>query len=281
MSRTGPAWHSDDHPAPVPITWLGYLRAASRGLPLAVVVFGGLASLLMVRVVEAPLFAPRRPMSPWVTCAVCRAAFVLLGIRRQTQGLPIAEAGAAVANHASWLDIFALNAAQPVYFVAKAEVASWPGIGWLARATGTLFIERERRRAAAQRDQLRDRLGHGHHLVFFPEGTSTDGQRVLPFKPTLFAAFEDPAFAALKIQPVTIRYHAPPGTDRRFYCWWGDMGFGPHLLAVLAAPRQGSVTVQYHPPTVIGDHAGRKAMAVAAEAEVRHGFSASEPPPSG
>lgn len=145
--------------------------------------------------------------------------------------------GALVANHASWLDIFVLNALSRIYFVSKAEVAGWPAIGWLARATGTLFIERDPKQARAQAQQMEDRLRAGHRLLFFPEGTSTDGLRVLPFKPTLFAAFfgqnQPPG---LQVQPVSVSYHAPAGAPARLYAWWGDMDFGSHLLTVLAAP---------------------------------------------
>ena len=180
-----------------------------------------------------------------------------------------------MANHASWLDIFVLNAAKRVYFVSKAEVARWPGIGWLARATGTLFIARDRRQAAAQVALFRERLQAGHKLLFFPEGTSTDGLQVLPFKPTLFAAFTDPALGPdLAIQPVSVAYHAPAGADPRFYGWWGDMAFGPHLLSTLTARRQGRVEVVYHPPIRVADHADRKALARAAETAVRGGLQA-------
>jgi lyso-ornithine lipid O-acyltransferase len=141
------------------------------------------------------------------------------------------ERGAVVANHSSWMDIFALNARKRVYFVSKAEVARWPGIGWLARATGTVFINRDPKEARAQQTVFEARLKAGHKLLFFPEGTSTDGQRILPFKSTLFGAFFAPDLRdILWVQPVTVIYTAPPGEDPRFYAWWGDMSFGGHLL---------------------------------------------------
>ena len=114
---------------------------------------------------------------------------MILGIRLQVTGRPMAERGAVVANHASWLDIFVLNAVSRVYFVSKAEVAGWAGIGWLARATGTVFIARKGTEAKEQQALFEARLRAGHRLLFFPEGTSTDSLRVLPFKSTLFAAF--------------------------------------------------------------------------------------------
>ena len=175
-----------------------------------------------------------------------------------------------VANHSSWLDIFALNARKRVYFVSKAEVAGWPGIGWLARATGTVFIHRDRRHAREQTEVFRTRLRAGHRLLFFPEGTSTDGRRVLPFKTTLFAAFlSDLDIDDLHVQPCCVIYRAPKGDDPRFYGWWGNMDFGPHLLHTLAARWQGAVQVVYLAPLRVADYADRKALAAAAEAAVR------------
>ena len=159
------------------------------------------------------------------------------------------QAGGRVANHASWLDIFALNARKRVYFVSKSEVARWPGIGWLARATGTVFIRRDAREAQAQTEIFETRLDAGHKLLFFPEGTSTDGQRVLPFKIDAFRGLLRAGAARhLRIQPVTVIYTAPTGEDPRFYGWWGDMGFGPHLLQGAGRTRPGAVTLVYHPP---------------------------------
>ncbi len=249
-------------------------RVIRRGVPLAILVFGGLLILVTVRLIERPFCGLRRPVTPYITQAVCRSAFGILGIRFRSIGAPMKGPGAVVANHASWLDIFALNARKRIYFVSKSEVAGWPGIGWLARATGTVFIKRDRREAASQIAVFRDRLAAGHKLLFFPEGTSTDGLRVLPFKPTLFAAFFDPALAGnLCVQPVTVNYTAPAGQDRRFYGWWGDMAFGPHLLATLAVKGQGSVTVHYHLPVRLTDFADRKVLAKTLENTVRSGLA--------
>jgi 1-acyl-sn-glycerol-3-phosphate acyltransferase len=267
-------WRGDDPPLHPPLSLRDWLRVLRRGLPLGSLVFGGLVLLLLIRLIERPLCGLRRPVTPYVTQGVCRAAFGLLGIRYATRGTPMRGPGAVVANHASWLDIFALNARKRIYFVSKSEVAGWPGIGWLARATGTVFIRRDRRDTLSQIALFRDRLQAGHKLLFFPEGTSTDGLQVLPFKPTLFAAFLDPALRGdLQVQPVTLRYNAPAGEDARFYGWWGDMGFGPHLLSTLAARRQGGVTVIYYPPVPVRDFTDRKALARALEDRVRAGLA--------
>ncbi|KMW56727.1 1-acyl-sn-glycerol-3-phosphate acyltransferase [Candidatus Rhodobacter oscarellae] len=272
-------WRSADAPVTGSrITPLGWARVALRGGALAVVVFGCLALLLLLRLVERPLHGAARPWTPYITQFVCRTALRILRLRLTVSGEPLRGAGGQVANHSSWLDIFVLNASSRVYFVSKSEVAGWPGIGWLARATGTVFISRDPMQARAQRGVFEDRLRVGHHLLFFPEGTSTDGARVLPFKSTLFAAFfTRDAPQDLAIQPVSVRYAAPAGLDPRYYGWWGDMDFGPHLLKLLASGAPGGVAVRYHAALKAAEFADRKALATAAEAAVRAGFEELDP----
>lgn len=266
-------WRPGDEPAAEPIGPAGWLRALLRGGILGFVTYGGLGLLLLVRLVERPLCGLNRPVTPHITQAVCRAAFRILGMPITVRGRPMQAHGAVVANHASWLDIFALNAPQRVYFVAKAEVARWAGIGWLARATGTVFIARKGTEAKHQQELFEARLHAGHRLLFFPEGTSTDGRRVLPFKSTLFEAFFSHGLRhELWVQPVSVVYAAPEGADPRFYGWWGEMDFAPHLLKVLAAPRQGRVEIVFHEPLKVDRFHGRKALAQACEAAVRAGF---------
>lgn len=267
-------WTSDDLPPSHTITPMGWVRVVLRGVAVGVVTFGCLALLLLLRLIERPLFGQGRPVTPYITQFVCRTAFVLMGIGYTSIGTPMAGAGAVVANHSSWLDIFALNAGKRIYFVSKAAVAGWPGIGWLARATGAVFIARDRTKAAAQVDVFRQRLAHGHKLLFFPEGTSTDGLQVLAFKTTLFAAFFDAALRdTLAIQPVSVVYHAPTGVDSRHYGWWGEMDFAPHFLATLAQSPQGSVTVICHDPVKVADFGDRKALAAHLERVVRDGHA--------
>lgn len=252
-----------------------WMRVLWRGALVGGLVFGGLGVLLLVRVVERPVFGLRRPVTPSITKNVCRGALWLLGIDHVVRGRSMRVRGAVVANHGSWLDIFVLNAAKRIYFVSKSEVADWPGIGWLARATGTVFIARDPRQAKAQAELFEERLLAGHKLLFFPEGTSTDGRVVLPFKPTLFAAFfNDELRHEMHIQPVSVVYHAPDGEDVRFYGWWGEMGFGPHLLKTLAARRGGTAEVIYHDPVRVDAYPNRKTLARHVEQIVREGHSA-------
>lgn len=269
-----PTWDSEDTVAPVKISAFGWVRVLFRGMTLGAVVFGGLGLLLLIRLIERPIFGVDRPITPYITQTVCRIAFVILGMPLLVRGPRMKVPGAVVANHGSWLDIFALNARKNVYFVSKSEVAGWPGIGWLARATGTVFIRRDPRDAKNQLAIFEERLQHGHRLLFFPEGTSSDTLRVLPFKPTLFAAFfSDELMHTMHVQPVTVIYHPPEGRDPRFYGWWGDMGFGEHLLKVLAQRRQGKVELVYHAPVRVDEFANRKSLASFLETQVRSAHS--------
>lgn len=265
-----PTWDSDEPIEAERISVPGWLRVILRGLALGTVVFGGLLVLLLVRLVERPLSGVDRPVTPYITQGVCRTALFILGMRLLVRGPRLRVRGAVVANHSSWLDIFALNARKNVYFVSKSEVASWPGIGWLARATGTVFIRRDPRDVKAQVALFEERLRHGHRLLFFPEGTSSDTVRVLPFKPTLFAPFfGDALIHEMRVQAVTVIYHPPEGKDPRFYGWWGEMGFGEHLIKVLAQHPQGKIELVYHEPVRIDAFPNRKTLARKLEEQVR------------
>ncbi|MEI4486504.1 lysophospholipid acyltransferase family protein [Frigidibacter sp. MR17.14] len=262
-------WHDDPPPQPR-VGLLGWLLVAVRAPLLLVLNFGGLALLVALRQPERLIWGLHRPLTPWITQGVCRGSLAILGIRLRITGRPMRQHGALVANHAGWLDIYTLNACDRIYFISKAEVARWPGIGWLARATGTLFITRDPREARAQQDLLEHRLRAGHRLLFFPEGTSTDGRRVLPFKTTLFAAFFlDGLAEETAIQPLSVVYAAPRGQDPRFLGWWGDMDFGPHLLKLMANPRPARAEVTFHAPIPVAEAGSRKVLAAQAEAAVR------------
>ena len=267
-------WRGAPEPPLAPIPWTGRARAALRLALLVPTMGAALAVFGLVRLVERALRGARRPWSPVVRQRACRALLAIAGLRRRAEGRPLAGRGALVANHASWLDILALNASAPVTFVSKAEVRGWPFLGWVAALAGTVFITRRRGDAVAQQALLRARLAAGDTLAFFPEGTSTDGRRVLPFKSTLFATFLAPGLEGARIQPVTIAYAAPEGARPDLYAWWGAMALLPHVIRVLAAPRGGEVAVIHHPPIAVGERCERKALARRAEAAVREGLEA-------
>ncbi|WP_172329835.1 1-acyl-sn-glycerol-3-phosphate acyltransferase [Mangrovicoccus sp. HB161399] len=269
----GVTWHSDTPPVTArPEGAAGWLRVLLRGGPVILAIATGLLLTALLRLVEAPLCRSSRPVTPWITVGVCRIALRGLGLPLSVEGRPDPQARLLVSNHVSWTDIFVLNALGPLYFVAKSEVSGWPGIGLLARATGTVFISRDPRASAAQAAMLKARLGAGHRLMVFPEGTSTDGRRVVPFRSAMFGAL-DAAAPELKVQPLTVAYHPPEGADPRFYGWWGDMDMGPHLLQLLSAPRRGRVRVIWH-PAVPAAGTGRKELARGTEDAVRAGLAA-------
>ncbi|MDQ7069688.1 MAG: 1-acyl-sn-glycerol-3-phosphate acyltransferase [Rhodobacterales bacterium] len=266
-------WQAESEMKTRKTTMLGWLLGALRVAVLMSLLIFGMVILLVFRIIERPFFGLRRPVTPFITQFVCRRALAIMGIGLSMRGERMKEMGAVVANHSSWLDIFVLNAKKRVYFVSKSEVAQWPGIGWLAKATGTVFIRRNPRDAKHQQQLFEARLLVGHKLLFFPEGTSTDSLRVLPFKSTLFQAFFNPHLHhKMFIQPVTVIYFAPPNQDSRFYGWWGDMEFGAHLVKTLTTVRQGRVEIVYHAPVKVDQFANRKVLAAHVESIVRSGM---------
>ncbi|MEO0341985.1 MAG: lysophospholipid acyltransferase family protein [Pseudomonadota bacterium] len=171
-----------------------------------------------------------------------------------------------VANHSSWLDIFVLYASAPAQFVAKREVSKWPGIGVLGQLCGTVFIERTATRAKEHIDQLTQRIDHGEKLMFFPEGTSTDGLRILPFRSTLFGAFEG---KDLSLQSVYVRYLPNEVYDPSLYGLWGELRFARRIVVVLSLLKSGRVIVRYGPARNAKDFASRKHLAHQLEEDIR------------
>ena len=209
---------------------------------------------------------------------VCR----LFGVRVAVLGAPLQGGVLLTSNHTGWLDIPILSAVKPVSFVSKSEVAAWPFFGTLARLQRTVFIHRKRAHAMEARDTIRRRLQQGDALVLFPEGTSSDGNRVLPFRSALLSAAELPMGEGAHgtvhppVQPVSVAYvglHGMPlGRETRpFFAWYGDMELVPHLWEALKTGPI-DVTVEFHPPLTIDEAGGRKALAAACETAVRAGL---------
>jgi 1-acyl-sn-glycerol-3-phosphate acyltransferase len=240
-----------DRPTP-----LGWLLVFVRLIPcVSTIVF------LMLPLVVLRLLGLSR-MAQLVVRMACWICLKIIGLSVKSTGRPMQHAGVVVANHSSWLDILTLNVNQRVFFVAKSEVQSWPAIGIMARVVGTVFIRRKRADAKVQHDLFLEHAKQGHRLLFFPEGTSTDGRRVLPFRSSLFQAFFAPDLVHLMwVQPITVRYDAPRGKPAGFYGWWGDMEMLEHMAHVLSQPRQGYVEVIFHAPLKFEDFADRKALA--------------------
>jgi lyso-ornithine lipid O-acyltransferase len=180
-----------------------------------------------------------------------------------------------VCNHVSWIDIVALSAAAPVSFIAKREVGGWPLFGQLARLQRTVFVDRDKRHKTGEhRNEMTDRLKSGDMLILFPEGTSHDGNRVLPFKSAFFGAAE---LEGVPVIPVTLAYTRVNGLPmtrrhRPFFAWYGDMDLPPHLWEALkTGPIR--VVVQFHEALDIKALGGRKGLAKQAETVVAEGLS--------
>lgn len=271
-------WNGAEPPELAPLTTAERARLWLRA-PLAILwLFGAFAVFLLLRAFDR-LLSRRgdRAIAPAMTRLWARGSLRLLGLRAEVRGAPMRAPGALVANHSSWLDIVALQSAARVSFVSKAEVASWPVIGFIGRAIGTVFIERRATEARRQAETLSARLARGDRLCLFPEGTSSDGQRVLPFKSSLFGVFLEPGIGeAARIQPVTLRYHARADLPATLYGWWGEMDFGGHLVSLLARSTGGRVEITFHPALDPAALSNRKALSLAAETAVRGGFGAVE-----
>jgi 1-acyl-sn-glycerol-3-phosphate acyltransferase len=158
-------------------------------------------------------------------------------------------------------------------------VQSWPGIGFLADLAGTVFIERRAHKSREQRDTISASLAAGNRLVLFPEGTSSDGSTVLPFKSALFSVFETgEAATEIAVQPITIDYAAFPdgrsieGEQRDLYAWHGDMTLAPHLSRVIGLPGA-RVKLVWHEALHPKPPVNRKALARSTEQAVKEGMA--------
>ncbi len=208
-----------------------------------------------------------------------RVLRALLGIRVRVVGQPMRERAVLyVSNHVSWADIVVIGSIAPVAFVAKREVASWPLVGITAKMQRTVFVDRTRRHQATQAvNDIVERLASGTSVVLFAEGTSSDGNRVLPFRSALLGAVERAAqggtAAGILIQPMSISYTSlhgiPMGRQHRpLVAWYGDLDFIPHIKEFIARGAVDAV-VSYGEPVPADGEADRKTMTRALEGAVR------------
>ncbi|MCS0502362.1 lysophospholipid acyltransferase family protein [Ancylobacter mangrovi] len=203
-----------------------------------------------------------------------RILLALIGVRVRVVGAPAAVRPLLIlSNHVSWLDIPVLGSRLPLCFVAKSEVARWPGIGLLAKLQRTIFVDRAARAATGRvADEMAARMSDGDAVVLFAEGTSSDGNRVLAFRSALVGAAGQAVGTGrpATIQPLAIAYVGqagiPLGRARRpMVAWYGDMELAPHLMNLL---RHGAIDVELHFGTVI-EAGNRKAATLAAERAAR------------
>jgi 1-acyl-sn-glycerol-3-phosphate acyltransferase len=248
------------------------LRVTSIGIAVGAIT----AALIIPQWIAVALRLPARRLIPIVYHrAICR----LLGVRIRVIGKAQRGPVLLVANHVSWLDICVLTALAPMVFVAKREVATWPLFGLLARLQRSVFVDRMRPHKTVDTNaEIASRLAEGDPVVLFAEGTSSDGNRVLPFRSSLIGAARTAleigqSKGTVAIQPLAIVYTAidglPVGRQHAPYiAWYGAMDLLPHLAGII---RRGAidVTVSFGEPQALDHAADRKAMARTMETAVR------------
>ena len=229
------------------------------GPPLIVAWVGGLVSHRF-----------RWKVVDWCTWTWATGSCWLLGVRVQVVGPPPAPPFFLVSNHLSYLDIIVLYTLLRGRFLAKAEISGWPMMGWLASLAGTLFIDRQRTRDLSRvLPQVQETLDLGRGVVVFPEGTSTKGDEVHRFKPSIF---EVPIRTGTPVSYAALHYRTPEGEPPAHLsvCWWGDVPFAPHFLALLKLPRiDATVSFGDHPVTA----EDRKDLALLAQRAVESEFT--------
>lgn len=191
----------------------------------------------------------------------------VFGLKLNVSGKKPAAPFLLVTNHLSYVDVIVLAAQFDCVFVAKSEIAAWPLFGWLSRQMNTIFIDRQRKRDLLRVNALLTAaLAAGQNIVLFPEGTTTAGETVLPFKPGLL---EPVVRAGRSVAYASLRYRTPFGEApaSEAVCWWGEMEFVPHLLKLFALP-------EFAGELVFGAEAlrahDRKALAKRLHAAVEH-----------
>ena len=193
----------------------------------------------------------------------CAKLLARLGINYQCDGTPPAS-GMIICNHVSYLDIFVMSAIVPCAFVAKKEIESWPLFGAFSYMAGTLFLDRERR-SDTQRvgGKLEERLTSGTIVVLFPEGTSSDGTEVLPFRSSLF----EPALSSgAQLTPAHVSYQAADAEVATEIAYWGEMKMLPHVMKLLGKAEI-AATVRFGKSLLAAQD--RKQTAIAMHEQVR------------
>ncbi len=168
-----------------------------------------------------------------------------------------------VSNHMSWLDLLIMASIRPVIFVTSVDMGEIPFLGWMTKAGGSIFVER-RNREKIQYDiqQIREALKAGFNVVLFPEGTSTDGSAILPFKRSLMTAVQGEPEPLL---PLTLFYKKINGSpfskqNRDYVCWYGRMSFVPHLISLFSRSSV-EAEIYVHPPLSYPTDIGKEEMA--------------------
>ncbi len=246
-----------------------WLLGLSRVIPYLLLTFAMMPIQSLALALKLPL-ADSLPR--WYHARACR----ILGMRIVVRGTPSPMRPTLfVSNHSSYFDIQVLGSLISCSFVAKAEMIGWPVIGRLAKLQRSIFVDRKPANAGEHSSEVAGRLAAGDRLVLFAEGTTSDGNRILPFKSALLSVAEDaPPDRALTIQPVSIIATALDGMPlgramRPLYAWYGDMPLAPHVWTAMKAGRL-TVEVEFHEPFT-ADGMNRKQLAARCEAAVEKG----------
>lgn len=257
----GAAWADVMEPRPMG----GRLRAIRR------IVLAVLWTLVAIPIQAVLIRLPGRASIAFgrqYHAVLCR----LIGLKVQVVGAPSRGPSVLfVSNHSSWLDVLVLGSVLEAAFVSKAEVGQWPVVGLVARLGRTVFVSRKRSGTGKEAEEIQERLAAGDSIILFPEGTSNDGTRVLPFRSSFLAV----ASAAREVQPVSLVYDRLGGLpacrrDRPLFAWYGDMDIATHFWRI--ARRSGArATVLLHEPADPAAFPDRKALTAAASEVVAEG----------
>jgi 1-acyl-sn-glycerol-3-phosphate acyltransferase len=230
-----------------PVSLAGWLRIAARS--------AGLVGLLLVFVPLHYLYRTFSYGSPFPMLFL-RCAARVCGARVKVRGTHLKRDVFFIANHVSWVDILALAGASGTAFVAKAELAEAPVVGWLASLNRTVFVKREHRMGVAEQiNALKEALVDNWSVTVFPEGTTTDGQSLLPFKTSMLSVLEPPPPGVL-VQPVILDY----GPVAEWIGWIGEEGGFNNAKRILSRKGTFTVTLHYLEPFSPEDFRGRKAI---------------------
>jgi 1-acyl-sn-glycerol-3-phosphate acyltransferase len=246
--------------------------AAARGEPTKLALIGWarfwlrVMAIVALLVVMVPLhylyriFAYGSPFPMWFL----RGTAWIVGARVEKIGTPLRRDVFFIANHVSWIDILALAGASGTAFVAKQELSEVPVIGWLCRLNRTVFVKRENRLGVAEQiNALREALADNWSVTVFPEGTTTDGQSLLPFKSSMLSVLEPPPPGVL-VQPVMLDY----GAVAEFVGWIGEESGVNNAKRVFARKGTFPLKITFLEPFSPVEHRGRKAIAAKARVEI-------------
>lgn len=240
---------------------IGWMRLAVRTKALALCLIACLPFHLLAKLL--------RLSSPWPRLYL-RLAARIVGARVRVRGVPLRRDVFYIANHVSWIDIMAIAGASGTAFVAKAEIGSAPVVGWLAKQNRTVFVTREDRLGVAdQINRLRDALADNWSVTVFPEGTTTDGYSLLPFKTPMLKVLEPPP-PGVMVQPVLLWY----GREGRELSWIGAEGGATNAKRLLARRGNFRVMVEFLEPFDPRDFPGRKAIAAESRRRIEEALAA-------